>query len=78
MMSFLFFSLALISQDKPVIELDQVEIEGELRRPQSIDLPASRLPQMIEEAALFNLKNLEKELLKARPPSAYPESKPLK
>lgn len=58
------FILTLLVSQRPVIELDELEIEGELRRPKVIDLQGSRLSERLEESALFNLIQLEKKLLK--------------
>jgi len=49
-----------------VIELDQVQIEGEIRRPPLVELESSRLSEVIEETALQNLIELEKRLLEPR------------
>lgn len=64
----------LISQ-KPVIELDDLIVEGEIRRPRVIQLQGSRLPEALEKAALFNLIELEKRLLEPRSPEAFSDSK---
>jgi len=58
-----------------VIELDEVQIEGDIRRPNIIEMEGSKLNQSIEKAALFNLLSFEKKLLKLRPLDSFRKSK---
>ncbi|PIR23790.1 MAG: hypothetical protein COV44_01175 [Deltaproteobacteria bacterium CG11_big_fil_rev_8_21_14_0_20_45_16] len=68
-----FVWLQLSSQ--MVIELDDVQIEGDIRRPNIIEMEGSKLTQSIEKAALFNLLSLEKKLLKLRPLESFRKSR---
>lgn len=61
-MIFLWF--LLVSADKPVLQLDDIYIEGSIRRPPITEIGGSRLQQKINEAAVMNLKKLEERLLK--------------
>jgi len=54
------FTLALLAL--PVIHLDEVYVEGSIRKPSLIELKKSHLPEAIEKAALSNLIRLEKKL----------------
>jgi hypothetical protein len=68
MIAHIFLSVFLISADgvKPVIRLDEVIIEGNLRRPNLIELRGSHLDEKVQKAALQNLIRLENRLLKLR------------
>lgn len=70
-MSLLFWIILI--QQRPVIKLDDLVVEGEIRRPRLIHIEASRLPEALEKAALFNLIELEKRLLEHRPPGHFPK-----
>jgi hypothetical protein len=56
---FLFF---LISAEKPVLRLDEIYLDGSIRRPPITEIDGSRLQEKIESAAVFNLTKLEAEL----------------
>ena len=61
------FSLLILGADKPVIRLDEVIIEGHLRRPSMIEIQGSKLDEKVQKAALQNLIRLEQRLLRANP-----------
>lgn len=67
MLSLLFLMLG----QRPVIELDDLNIEGEIRRPSIIDLEKPRLNEKIEKNAVLSLIQLEKKLLKPRDLEAF-------
>ena len=59
-MSYLSIILVLVSV--PVIELDEMYIEGKIRKPALIELKKSNLTTKIEQAAVSNLVRLERKL----------------
>lgn len=61
-MMILFFALLL--SDKPVIHLDEVIIDGKVRKPSLIEIEGSKLNDQIEAVALRHLLKLERELQK--------------
>lgn len=64
----LFFYIALLGADgsQPIIRLDQIEVEGSVRRPPVTSIEASRLDETTQKIALNNLIRLEKQLLTPR------------
>lgn len=58
----MIFWLLLMAAEKPVLRLDEIYVEGHVRRPPVTEVEASRLNAKIEEAALSNLLKLEKRL----------------
>lgn len=67
LLSLFFFVIG----QRPVIELDDLNIEGEIRRPSVIDLEKPRLSEKIEKNAVLSLIKLEKKLLKPRDLEAF-------
>ncbi|MBN8556018.1 MAG: hypothetical protein J0L93_11275 [Deltaproteobacteria bacterium] len=65
-------SLLILSAEKPVIRLDEVIIEGNLRRPNLIEIQGSKLDEKVQRTALQNLIRLEEKLLK---PSSFKKPK---
>lgn len=55
----------LIAAEKPVMNLDEIYVEGTIRRPSITEIEGSRLQQKIEETAVSNLMKLERELTRA-------------
>ncbi|MDB5039054.1 MAG: hypothetical protein JWQ35_2582 [Bacteriovoracaceae bacterium] len=70
MSSFFLFAF-LVASEKPVIRLDEMTIEGHIRRPALVELEGSKLQDHIDEVALSSLMRLESELLK---PGATPKN----
>lgn len=68
--------LFVLQISRPVIELDELQIEGEAKRPPIIELESSPLEKKIQQAALRNLIRLEKKLLKRRTASSERPAKP--
>ena len=58
----------LIQTERPVIQLEDVVIEGQVRRPPIVEMKDSKLNETLEEMALKNLIRLEKKLLEPRKP----------
>lgn len=69
--------LGLIS-NRPVIELDDLVVQGEVREPNVIEIKESRLQSKVNEAAVLSLKELEKKLLNPKLTQPKIESKGLK
>jgi hypothetical protein len=63
MISF-FLAIQLMSSERPVIRLDELRIEGQIKRPGITEIESSKLERDIEEIAFSSLIRLEKELLK--------------
>ena len=61
----IYLFLQMISSDKPVIRLDEVIIEGNIRKPALVEISGSKLNERVEEIALSSLIRLENELLKS-------------
>ncbi len=49
---------------RTVIRLEDLYIQGNVKKPPLVELKASQLDQKVEEAALANLIRLEKDLIK--------------
>lgn len=61
--------ITLITQERPIIRLEDILIEGTIRKPPLIELQGSDPSQTLEKAALKNLIELEKKLLTPRSPN---------
>ena len=62
-MSYFFVFLLLVSTPQPVIELDDLVVEGEMRQPTLIELRESRLSEELNSLSAQSLKALEERLL---------------
>lgn len=63
-LAFILLCSSLQGDERTVIRLDEVYIEGSVRRPPVTDLQGSQLTDKIQASALNNLIRLEKRLLK--------------
>lgn len=63
----------LLSQ--PVIQLDEVLIRSDMKRPKIHEIKARDMRQAIEMASLFNFQKLEQKLLEPLTLEVYRESK---
>jgi len=61
--------LQLAAQDRPVLRLDEALIQGNVRKPKLIEIKASQLDELVQQAALRNLVQLEARLLQPSPRS---------
>ncbi len=71
----LFVLASMIGVAQPVVDLEEILIRSDLKRPMIHEIKASQLDQAIENAALFNLLQLEKKLLSPLTLEGYRESK---
>ena len=56
--------LFLVLEQNPVIQLDDIEVTGNVRKPNTVELEKSHLDEKVEKAALSNLTRLENDLTK--------------
>jgi hypothetical protein len=70
MMGFIFITLVAVA-DRPVIRLDESVIEGQVRKPTTIEIQGQNAQKAVEDMALKQLIRLEKRLLEKNntPPS---------
>jgi len=60
---------------QPVIQLDEVLIRSDMKRPKVHEIKARDMRQAIEMASLFNFQKLEQKLLEPLTLEVYRESK---
>ncbi|MGA0164686.1 MAG: hypothetical protein ACO3LE_10665 [Bdellovibrionota bacterium] len=63
------------SPSQPVIQLDEVLIRSDMKRPKVHEIKARDMRQAIEMASLFNFQKLEQKLLEPLTLEVYRESK---